>query len=64
MATEVPREKLKELIEKNGDSLYQDRDRCEGLLKDYCGGHRREISAIVGACAPCQFLLRHGYWPR
>lgn len=49
MATEVPREKLKELMEKNGDSLLQDRDRCEGLLKDYCGGHRREISAIVGA---------------
>ena len=49
MATEVPREKLKELIEKNGDSLFQDRDRCEGLLKDYCGGYRREISAIVGA---------------
>jgi hypothetical protein len=36
-------------MEKNGDSLLQDRDRCEGLLKDYCGGHRREISAIVGA---------------
>jgi hypothetical protein len=49
MATEVPREKLKELVEKNGDSLLQDRDRCEGLLKDYCGGHRREISALVGA---------------
>lgn len=47
--TEVPREKLKELVEKNGESLLQDRDRCEGLLKDYCGGHRREISAIVGA---------------
>jgi hypothetical protein len=47
--TEVPREKLKELVEKNGDSLLQDRDRCEGLLKDYCGSHRREISAIVGA---------------
>jgi hypothetical protein len=45
----VPREKLKELIEKNGDSLFQDRDRCEGLLKDYCAGSRREISAIVGA---------------
>ncbi len=44
-----PREKLKELMEKNGDSLLQDRDRCEGLLKDYCGGHRREISALVGA---------------
>jgi hypothetical protein len=49
MATEMPREKLKELVEKNGDSLLQDRDRCEGLLKDYCGGHRREISALVGA---------------
>jgi len=49
MATEVPREKLKELMEKNGDSLLQDRDRCEGLLKDYCAGHRREISALVGA---------------
>src|SRR5271154_437208 len=49
MATEMPREKLKELIEKNGDSLIQDRDRCEGLLKDYCGGYRREISALVGA---------------
>lgn len=49
MATEAPREKLKELMEKNGESLLQDRDRCEGLLKDYCGGHRREISALVGA---------------
>src|SRR5271167_3758122 len=49
MATEMPREKLKELMEKNGDSLLQDRDRCEGLLKDYCAGHRREISALVGA---------------
>jgi hypothetical protein len=48
-STELPREKLKELLEKNGDSLLQDRDRCEGLLKDYCGSHRREISAIVGA---------------
>lgn len=49
METAVPREKLKELVEKNGEGLLQDRDRCEGLLKDYCGGHRREISAIVGA---------------
>src|ERR1700677_1274079 len=49
MAGDVPREKLKELVERNGDSLLEDRDRCEGLLKDYCGGHRREISALVGA---------------
>src|ERR1700758_1585865 len=49
VTSEIPREKLKELMEKNGDSLLQDRDRCEGLLKDYCGGDRREISALVGA---------------
>jgi hypothetical protein len=46
---EIPREKLKELVAKIGDSLLQDPDRCEGLLKDHCGAHRREISALVGA---------------
>jgi hypothetical protein len=49
MWAEIPREKLKELVAKNGDSLLQDSDRCEGLLKDHCGSHRREISALVGA---------------
>jgi hypothetical protein len=49
MTAEIPREKLKELIEKNGETLLQDPDRCEGLLKDHCGSHRREISALVGA---------------
>ncbi len=46
---EIPREKLKEILAKTGDSLLQDPDRCEGLLKDHCGPHRREISALVGA---------------
>jgi hypothetical protein len=46
---EIPREKLKEIIARNGDALLQDPDRCEGLLKDHCGPHRREISALVGA---------------
>jgi hypothetical protein len=49
ITAEIPREKLKELVEKNGESLIQDPDRCEGLLKDHCGSHRREISALVGA---------------
>jgi len=49
VTAEIPREKLKELVERNGDSLLQDPDRCEGLLKDHCGAHRREISALVGA---------------
>ena len=45
----VPREKLKEIIARTGDDLLQDPDRCEGLLKDHCGPHRKEISALVGA---------------
>jgi len=48
IATE-PREKLKEIISRNGDEILQDQDRCEGLLKDHCGLHRREIAALVGA---------------
>lgn len=47
--SEVPREKLRQLVEKNGEILLKDPDRCEGLLKDHCGAHRKEISALVGA---------------
>ena len=46
---EIPREKLKELVQRTGETLLQDPDRCEGLLKDHCGSHRKEISALVGA---------------
>lgn len=49
VAAEAARETLKDLIEKNGDPLLQDPDRCEGLLKDHCGPYRREISALIGA---------------
>ena len=49
LSAEIPREKLKQLVEKNGESLLNDPDRCEGLLKDHCGAHRKEISALVGA---------------
>lgn len=49
VTAEVPREKLKQLIEKNGDSLLNDPDRTEALLRDHCGPHRKEISALVGA---------------
>lgn len=49
MISSIPSEKLKEIVEKNGESILLDPSRCEGLLKDHCGGHRREISAIVGA---------------
>src|SRR5260370_31618131 len=40
---------MNERMENNGDSLLQHRGRSEGLLNDYCGGHRRAISRLVGA---------------
>lgn len=46
---EAPREKLKEILSRNGESLLEDPGRCEGLLRDHCGPHRREISALVNA---------------
>ena len=46
---EGPREKLREIVAKNGDRILEDSERCEGLLKDHCGEHRREVSALVGA---------------
>lgn len=49
VTAEFPREKLKQLIEKNGDTLLNDPDRTEALLRDHCGPHRKEISALVGA---------------
>lgn len=46
---EAPRERLREIVARDGSRILDDPDRCEGLLKDYCGEHRREISALVGA---------------
>ena len=44
-----PRQKLCELIVEYGRSLCNDPRRCEGLLKDYCGNHKREIFVLVSA---------------
>lgn len=43
------RQKLCELIAKHGLSLCNDPQRCEGLLRDYCSEHYREVSIIVSA---------------
>jgi hypothetical protein len=48
-SAEGPREKLRQILEKNGDAILQDQDRVEGLLRDHCGPFRKEISALVGA---------------
>jgi hypothetical protein len=46
---DVPRQKLCELIATYGRSLCDDSRRCEGLLRDLCGEHRREIHVLVSA---------------
>lgn len=46
---DAPRQKLRELIVEYGRSLCEDPRRCEALLKDYCGQHKREIFVLVSA---------------
>jgi hypothetical protein len=46
---DAPRRTLRELIARHGPGLCGDARRCEGLLRDLCGEHRREINILVGA---------------
>jgi hypothetical protein len=43
----TPRDVLVEMVARHGDPLLASPQRCEGLLKDYCGEHRREIFVLV-----------------
>lgn len=45
----LPQQILCRLIEQYGTGLCYEPKRCEGMLRDLCGEHRREISALVGA---------------
>lgn len=47
MISVCPRQRLAELIGRFGTELCDDPKRCEGLLRDVCGGHRREIFVLV-----------------
>src|SRR3712207_7104185 len=49
MGEDVPRRTLRDLIARHGTGLCSDARRCEGLLRDLCGEHRREINILVGA---------------
>lgn len=46
---DLPRQKLRELIVQYGRALCDGPRRCEALLKDYCGQHKREIFVLVNA---------------
>jgi hypothetical protein len=49
MVSDVPRQKLCEIVSRFGKSVADDPQRCEGLLRDFCGSYRREIYALVTA---------------
>lgn len=46
---DIVREKLAGLVGRFGLDLCNDPKRCEGLLRDVCGEHKREILALVSA---------------
>ena len=43
---DAPRQKLREIIERHGREIITNPRRVEGLLRDYCGEFRREISVL------------------
>jgi hypothetical protein len=45
----VPGEKLREIVERYGQSLCGDPRRCEALLRDLCPEFKREIQVLVAA---------------
>ncbi|HEX8288125.1 MAG TPA: right-handed parallel beta-helix repeat-containing protein [Pyrinomonadaceae bacterium] len=46
---DTARQKLVEIIDKHGVSVIENPRRCEGLIRDYCPGFRREISVLTMA---------------
>ena len=64
---DAPRQTLRELIARHGQSLCSDARRCEGLLRDHCGEHRREVNLLVSALrerVPLDLLAAQGSVPR
>ncbi|HLM59146.1 MAG TPA: hypothetical protein VK422_23780 [Pyrinomonadaceae bacterium] len=67
MSEDVSRRTLRELIARHGAGLCSDARRCEGLLRDHCGEHRREINILMGALderVPLDLLAGQGSMPR
>jgi hypothetical protein len=46
---EQPRQMLREIVARHGQSVVHHARRCEGLLRDYSARHRREVSVLVSA---------------
>ncbi len=46
---ELPRQKLREIVARHGPSIIADARRCEALLRDHLGAHRREANVLASA---------------
>lgn len=46
---DLPRQALYQIVARHGRSVANEARRVEGLLRDYCGGYRREIAVLVSA---------------
>ncbi|HEV2859939.1 MAG TPA: right-handed parallel beta-helix repeat-containing protein [Pyrinomonadaceae bacterium] len=46
---DLPRQKLREIVARHGPSIVEDPRRCEGLLRDHLGAHRREANVLAAA---------------
>lgn len=46
---DLPRQMLRRILDKYGNAVCGDAKRCENLLSDLCGAHRREINVLVNA---------------
>lgn len=46
---DYPREQLCAIVQECGRDIWTDPRRCEALLRDYCGQHRKEINLLVNA---------------
>lgn len=64
---DAPRRTLRELIARHGTGLCSDARRCENLLRDLSGAHRREINILTGALrerVPLDLLAARNSVPR
>jgi hypothetical protein len=64
--SDIPRQELCILISNFGRGLCDDPQRCEALLRDYCGTYRREITLLVNAMreqVPTELMSTEGKVP-
>lgn len=64
--SDIPRQELCILVANFGRGLCDDPQRCEALLRDYCGTYRREIALLVNAMreqVPAELMSTEGKVP-